>query len=169
MACFILSQELLQEETRQKLALGSRVRALEDERNGLMERLEEEEERAKELNRQIQTHTQQVIFYDDYDDDDNDYYNYYYLFNPLFDIPTVGRATQAVRRGEHSSGSRRGNTQKASARTGQHPPEGATEGGRERESRASEGATKRGNRGHDAGLAKREAELHCSGKEAEEI
>lgn len=42
------------------MALGSRVRALEEEKNGLMERLEEEEERAKELTRQIQTHTQQV-------------------------------------------------------------------------------------------------------------
>lgn len=42
------------------MALGSRVRALEEERNGLMERVEEEEERAKELTRQIQTHTQQV-------------------------------------------------------------------------------------------------------------
>lgn len=79
MACFIFSQELLQEETRQKLALGSRVRALEDERNGLMERLEEEEERAKELNRQIQTLTQQVYFYFIYDDDyvDDDYLTYY--------------------------------------------------------------------------------------------
>lgn len=57
---FLLSQELLQDETRQKMALGSRVRALEEEKNGLMERLEEEEERAKELTRQIQTHTQQV-------------------------------------------------------------------------------------------------------------
>jgi hypothetical protein len=37
------------------------VRALEEERNGLMERVEEEEERAKDLSRQIQTHTQQVI------------------------------------------------------------------------------------------------------------
>lgn len=53
-------QELLQDETRQKMALASRVRALEEERNGLMERLEEEEEKAKELTRQIQTHTQQV-------------------------------------------------------------------------------------------------------------
>uniref|UniRef100_A0A4W6FP01 Myosin, heavy chain 14, non-muscle n=1 Tax=Lates calcarifer TaxID=8187 RepID=A0A4W6FP01_LATCA len=57
---FPLSQELLQDETRQKMALASRVRALEEEKNGLMERLEEEEERAKELTRQIQTHTQQV-------------------------------------------------------------------------------------------------------------
>lgn len=57
---FVFSQELLQDETRQKMALGSRVRALEEEKNGLMERLEEEEERAKELTRQIQTHTQQV-------------------------------------------------------------------------------------------------------------
>ncbi len=54
------SQESLQDETRQKMALASRVRALEEEKNGLMERLEEEEERAKELTRQIQTHTQQV-------------------------------------------------------------------------------------------------------------
>ncbi|XP_031708376.1 myosin-10 isoform X2 [Anarrhichthys ocellatus] len=54
------AKELLQDESRQKMALGSRVRALEEERNGLMERLEEEEERAKELTRQIQTHTQQL-------------------------------------------------------------------------------------------------------------
>ncbi|XP_037641027.1 myosin-10 isoform X4 [Sebastes umbrosus] len=54
------AKELLQDETRQKMALGSRVRALEEEKNGLMERLEEEEERAKELTRQIQTHTQQL-------------------------------------------------------------------------------------------------------------
>uniref|UniRef100_A0A8C1XX29 Myosin, heavy chain 14, non-muscle n=1 Tax=Cyprinus carpio TaxID=7962 RepID=A0A8C1XX29_CYPCA len=52
-------QELLQEETRQKLALGSRVRALEEEKTGLMERLEEEEEKTRELTRQIQNHTQQ--------------------------------------------------------------------------------------------------------------
>uniref|UniRef100_A0A8C1XYF7 Myosin, heavy chain 14, non-muscle n=1 Tax=Cyprinus carpio TaxID=7962 RepID=A0A8C1XYF7_CYPCA len=52
--------ELLQEETRQKLALGSRVRALEEEKTGLMERLEEEEEKTRELTRQIQNHTQQL-------------------------------------------------------------------------------------------------------------
>ncbi|KAK7147744.1 hypothetical protein R3I94_010310 [Phoxinus phoxinus] len=53
-------QELLQEETRQKLTLGSRVRALEEEKTGLMERLEEEEEKTRELTRQIQNHTQQL-------------------------------------------------------------------------------------------------------------
>lgn len=57
---FLLTQELLQDETRQKMALGLRVRALEEEKNGLMERLEDEEEKAKEFTRQIQTHTQQV-------------------------------------------------------------------------------------------------------------
>lgn len=57
---YFLFQELLQDETRQKMTLASRVRALEEEKNGLMERLEEEEERAKELARQIQTLTQQV-------------------------------------------------------------------------------------------------------------
>lgn len=56
----LLPQESLQDETRQKMTLASRVRALEEEKNGLLERLEEEEERAKELARQIQTHTQQV-------------------------------------------------------------------------------------------------------------
>lgn len=57
----VLSQESLQDEARQKMALATRVRALEEEKNGLMERLEEEEERNKELTRQIQTHSQQVI------------------------------------------------------------------------------------------------------------
>uniref|UniRef100_A0A8C2K2R9 Myosin, heavy chain 14, non-muscle n=1 Tax=Cyprinus carpio TaxID=7962 RepID=A0A8C2K2R9_CYPCA len=46
-------QELLQEETRQKLALGSRVRALEEEKAGLMERLEEEEEKTRELTQEV--------------------------------------------------------------------------------------------------------------------
>lgn len=55
-----LFQESLQDETRQKMTLATRVRALEEEKNGLMERLEEEEERTKELTRQIQTHSQQV-------------------------------------------------------------------------------------------------------------
>uniref|UniRef100_A0A673HRL8 Myosin-10-like n=1 Tax=Sinocyclocheilus rhinocerous TaxID=307959 RepID=A0A673HRL8_9TELE len=54
------TKELLQEETRQKLALGSRMRALEEEKAGLMERLEEEEEKTRELTRQIQNHTQQL-------------------------------------------------------------------------------------------------------------
>lgn len=53
-------QESLQDETRQKMTLATRVRALEEEKNGLMERLEEEEERSKELSRQIQTLSQQV-------------------------------------------------------------------------------------------------------------
>lgn len=43
------------------MALGSRVRALEEEKAGLMERLEEEEEKTRELTRQIQNHTQQVF------------------------------------------------------------------------------------------------------------
>uniref|UniRef100_A0A673HYB4 Myosin-10-like n=1 Tax=Sinocyclocheilus rhinocerous TaxID=307959 RepID=A0A673HYB4_9TELE len=59
MACLCVC-ELLQEETRQKLALGSRMRALEEEKAGLMERLEEEEEKTRELTRQIQNHTQQL-------------------------------------------------------------------------------------------------------------
>ena len=54
------SQELLQDETRQKLSLGSRMRTLEEEKSGLVERVEEEQERSKELTRQIQATMQQV-------------------------------------------------------------------------------------------------------------
>lgn len=36
------------------------MRALEEEKAGLMERVEEEEEKTRELTRQIQNHTQQV-------------------------------------------------------------------------------------------------------------
>lgn len=59
----LVPQELLQDETRQKLALGSRVRALEDEKAALTERVEEEEGKTRELTRQIQTYTQQVCIY----------------------------------------------------------------------------------------------------------
>ncbi|XP_056299580.1 myosin-10 isoform X2 [Pseudoliparis swirei] len=54
------AKELLQDETRQKMALGTRVRTLEEEKNALMERLEEEEEKDKEMIRQTQTHSQQL-------------------------------------------------------------------------------------------------------------
>ncbi|KAG7336017.1 hypothetical protein KOW79_000710 [Hemibagrus wyckioides] len=54
------AQELLQDETRQKLALGSRVRALEDEKAVLTERVEEEEGKTRELTRQIQSYIQQL-------------------------------------------------------------------------------------------------------------
>uniref|UniRef100_A0A452IEJ1 Myosin heavy chain 14 n=1 Tax=Gopherus agassizii TaxID=38772 RepID=A0A452IEJ1_9SAUR len=48
------TQELLQEETRQKLALGSRVWQLEEEKGAVLEQLEEEEAVKANLNRQIQ-------------------------------------------------------------------------------------------------------------------
>lgn len=66
LGCVVL-QELLQDETRQKLALGSRVRALEDEKAVLAERVEEEEGKTRELTRQIQTYTQQVHIYPNID------------------------------------------------------------------------------------------------------
>ncbi|XP_062394116.1 LOW QUALITY PROTEIN: myosin-10 [Sardina pilchardus] len=55
------AQELLQDETRQKLSLGSRMRALEEEKASLVERVEEEQERNKELTRQIQATMQQLV------------------------------------------------------------------------------------------------------------
>uniref|UniRef100_A0A452IEP7 Myosin heavy chain 14 n=1 Tax=Gopherus agassizii TaxID=38772 RepID=A0A452IEP7_9SAUR len=54
------TQELLQEETRQKLALGSRVWQLEEEKGAVLEQLEEEEAVKANLNRQIQALQQQV-------------------------------------------------------------------------------------------------------------
>ncbi|XP_022530909.1 myosin-9a [Astyanax mexicanus] len=47
------TQGLLQEETRQKLALNSRLRQLEDEQNRLKEQLEEEEESKKSVEKQL--------------------------------------------------------------------------------------------------------------------
>lgn len=46
-------QELLQEETRQKLNLSSRIRQLEEEKNSLQEQQEEEEEARKNLEKQV--------------------------------------------------------------------------------------------------------------------
>lgn len=56
--CF--QKELLQEETRQKLSQGSRLRQLEDEQTSLREQLEEEEESRKNVEKQLQVAQSQV-------------------------------------------------------------------------------------------------------------
>ena len=53
-------QELLQEETRQKLSMGTRLRQLEDEQNTLREQLEEEEEGKRNVEKQLLTVQAQV-------------------------------------------------------------------------------------------------------------
>lgn len=53
-------QELLQEETRQKLNLSGRIRQLEEERNSLQEQQEEDEEARKNLEKQLLTVQAQV-------------------------------------------------------------------------------------------------------------
>lgn len=53
-------QEVLQEETRQKLALNTRLRQLEDDQNSLKEQLEEEEEAKRNLEKQLSTMQAQV-------------------------------------------------------------------------------------------------------------
>ena len=68
MLCYILfsftyccvQQELLQEETRQKLSQSTRLRQLEDEHNGLREQLEEEEEAKRNVEKQLQMVQAQV-------------------------------------------------------------------------------------------------------------
>lgn len=55
--CF---QDLLQEETRQKLALSTQLRHLEDEQNRLRELLEEEEEGKRSVEKQLQSSQAQV-------------------------------------------------------------------------------------------------------------
>lgn len=57
---FIVIQELLQEETRQKLNLSSRIRQLEEEKNALQEQQEEDEEARKNLEKQMLTLQAQV-------------------------------------------------------------------------------------------------------------
>lgn len=54
------AQELLQEETRQKLNLSSHIRQLEVEKTTLVEQQEEEEEARQNLEKQLQTLQAQV-------------------------------------------------------------------------------------------------------------
>lgn len=68
MAIFVSSphqtvQELLQEETRQKLNLSTKLRQMEDEKNGLQDQLEEELEAKQNLERHISTLNVQVPDY----------------------------------------------------------------------------------------------------------
>lgn len=55
-----LAQELLQEETRQKLNVSTKLRQLEDERNSLQEQLDEETEAKQNLERHISSLNMQV-------------------------------------------------------------------------------------------------------------
>ncbi len=50
----------MEEETRQKLALSTRIRQMEDEQNNLKEMLEEEEESKKNVEKQLHTAHAQV-------------------------------------------------------------------------------------------------------------
>ena len=56
----LLLQELLSEETRQKLNLSGRLRQMEEDRNGLMEQLEEETEAKRGVERQASSLNAQV-------------------------------------------------------------------------------------------------------------
>uniref|UniRef100_A0A8C2AKA7 Myosin, heavy chain 10, non-muscle n=1 Tax=Cyprinus carpio TaxID=7962 RepID=A0A8C2AKA7_CYPCA len=58
---FLLLPELLQEETRQKLNLSSRIRQLEEEKNSLQEQQEEEEEARRNLEKQLATLQSQLV------------------------------------------------------------------------------------------------------------
>lgn len=62
--CPSLKQELLQEETRQKLSLGTRMRQLEEEQINLKEQLEEEEEAKKNVEKQLLAAQAQVKLVD---------------------------------------------------------------------------------------------------------
>jgi myosin protein heavy chain len=56
----LFQQTQLEEETRQKLALSSRLRQLESEKEALQEQVEEEEEMKKNLEKQIVAMTQNL-------------------------------------------------------------------------------------------------------------
>lgn len=56
----LFQQTQLEEETRQKLALSSRLRQLESEKEALQEQVEEEEEAKKNLDKQIVAMTQNL-------------------------------------------------------------------------------------------------------------
>lgn len=57
---FLLKQELLSEETRQKLNVSGRLRQMEEERNSLMEQLDEETESKRVVERQVSSLNMQV-------------------------------------------------------------------------------------------------------------
>uniref|UniRef100_A0A8C2IVJ8 Myosin, heavy chain 10, non-muscle n=1 Tax=Cyprinus carpio TaxID=7962 RepID=A0A8C2IVJ8_CYPCA len=57
----IIISELLQEETRQKLNLSSRIRQLDEEKNSLLEQQEEEEEARRNLEKQLATLQAQLV------------------------------------------------------------------------------------------------------------
>ena len=56
----LLLQELLSEETRQKLNVSGRLRQMEEDRNSLMEQLEEEMEGKRAVERQLSSLSMQV-------------------------------------------------------------------------------------------------------------
>lgn len=58
--CVRLIQELLSEETRQKLNLSGRLRQMEEDRNSLIEQLEEETEVKRAVERQVSSLNMQV-------------------------------------------------------------------------------------------------------------
>lgn len=58
-----LHQELLSEETRQKLNVSGRLRQMEEDRNSLMEQLEEETENKRAVERQVSSLNMQVGHY----------------------------------------------------------------------------------------------------------
>lgn len=58
--CVRLIQELLSEETRQKLNLSGRLRQMEEDRNSLIEQLEEETEAKRAVERQVSSLNMQV-------------------------------------------------------------------------------------------------------------
>lgn len=58
-----LYQELLSEETRQKLNLSGRLRQLEEDRNSLVEQLEEETEAKRAVERQVSSLNMQVSYF----------------------------------------------------------------------------------------------------------
>lgn len=60
MFCLSSCQELLAEETRQKLNLSTRLRQMEDERNGLLEQIDEETEARRNVERHVSSLNTQV-------------------------------------------------------------------------------------------------------------
>lgn len=58
--CLWLPQELLAEETRQKLQFSTKLRQMEDDRNSLQEQLEEEVEAKRNVERHVSTLNIQV-------------------------------------------------------------------------------------------------------------
>lgn len=138
-------QGLLQEETRQKLALNTRLRQLEDEQNRLKELLEEEEEGKKSVEKQLHSSQAQVTNASALPPFTRPFKSRPApLSHALFYHPVVSRDQEENGAGSSEPGDFGGREEKAAERGGEPEPESGGEMLRLRQAGEDQGASAAG-------------------------